>query len=46
MAIAAAHFGNTSGSPDWDVIMAADINGNGTIDEDDWKWYSEVMVAK
>lgn len=46
LAVAAAHFGKTSGSPDWDVIMAADINGNGTIDEDDLKWYAEVMISK
>ncbi|MFD3258140.1 polysaccharide lyase family 8 super-sandwich domain-containing protein [Paenibacillus lentus] len=46
LAIAAAHFGKTAESPDWDAVMAADINGNGIIDADDLKWFAEFMFAE
>ncbi|MBU5444743.1 polysaccharide lyase family 8 super-sandwich domain-containing protein [Paenibacillus sp. MSJ-34] len=46
LAMAAAHFGKTAASPDWDKVMAADINGNGIIDADDLQWFAETMIAE
>ncbi len=46
LAMAAAHFGKTAGSPGWDAVMAADINGNGIIDAEDLKWFAEFMTAE
>lgn len=43
LAMAAAHFGMTSESPDWNMFMAADINGNGIMDAEDLKWFAEAM---
>ncbi|MDQ8735157.1 glycoside hydrolase domain-containing protein [Paenibacillus sp. LHD-38] len=35
LSIAAAHYGNTTSSPDWDTVKRADINNDGKIDVQD-----------
>jgi len=44
LGIAAANFGKDKTSPDWDVVEAADMNGNGIIDSDDLKWFANQML--
>jgi uncharacterized protein YjdB len=44
LGIAAANFGKDKTSPDWDVVEAADMNGNGIIDSDDLKWFADQML--
>ncbi|MBV6714537.1 Ig-like domain-containing protein [Paenibacillus chitinolyticus] len=41
LAMAAAHFGKDTNSPDWETVKAADVNGDHKIDRIDLMWFTE-----
>ncbi|SEG15071.1 Ig-like domain-containing protein [Paenibacillus sp. UNC499MF] len=41
LAMAAAHFGKDTSSPDWETVKAADVNGDHKIDRSDLMWFAE-----